>query len=267
MASRYSRQVLIDDWNQEQISTAKVVMVGAGALGNYVGLGLIGLGIGTLTIIDHDILERSNMNRQLIFTEDDIGSPKVSALATRLLERNRDVIVTGIYEQVTASNLTTLISDCDILVDAVDNIPTRVLLSRYALIKGIPLVHGATSHDGGQIGVITRDTPCYECFTNTEQLEMAQSQSCTALPMPSVSYVNQIIAGLMVENVRILLNPHKGESVIKPLLYYDIKNHNRFFSCEMQRKEHCACYDILTELGVDVIPLATEPTSNEVILV
>ena len=266
MASRYSRQELIADWNQEAISSAKIVMVGAGALGNYVGLGLIGLGIGTLTIIDQDILERSNMNRQLIFTEDDIGSPKVSALAIRLLERNQDVIVTGIYEQVTATNLTTLISDCDILIDAVDNTPTRVLLSRYALIKGIPLVHGATSHDGGQIGVITRETPCYECFTNTEQREMTQ-QSCTALPMPSVSYVNQIIAGLMVENVRVLLNPHKGESVIKPLLYYDTKNQNRFFPCEMQRKDDCTCYNILSELGVDVQSLTAEPISNEVILV
>jgi len=257
MKSRYSRQMLLEEWDQETISNAKIMMVGAGALGNYVGLGLIGLGVGSLTIIDHDILERSNMNRHLIFTEQDLGQQKATALKTRLTERNREVLITGINERITPSNLSTLVGDCDILVDAVDNIPTRVLLSRYTLIKGIPLVHGATSHNGGQTCVITRETPCYECFTNVEQhLETDQTQSCMALPIPSVAYVNQIIAGLMVENVRILLNPHPGEAIITPILYYDIRALHRFYSHPIEKKDHCTCHKILAEIeGVKVAPV------------
>ncbi|MFQ6123307.1 MAG: ThiF family adenylyltransferase [Candidatus Heimdallarchaeota archaeon] len=249
MIARYSRQTLIEGWDQEKLSNAKIVMVGAGALGNYVSLGLVGLGIGALTIIDKDVLERSNMNRQLLFTEKDIGRQKVSALAERLRERNSTTVVTSINEKITGNNLAALIGTCDILIDAVDNIPTRLLLSRYALIKGIPLVHGATSHNGGQMCVITRNTPCYECFTNIERhLTPSQNQSCTALPVPSVGYVNQIIAGLMVENVRILLNPHKGESIIEPILYYDLQYPQRFYSCAIQRKEQCSCREILITL-------------------
>lgn len=249
MIARYSRQTLIEEWDQDKLCNAKIVMVGAGALGNYMGLGLVGLGIGDLTIIDNDVLERSNMNRQLLFTERDIGRQKASALAERLLERNISTVVTSINERITGDNLVSLIGNCDILVDAVDNIPTRLLLSRYALIKGIPLVHGATSHNGGQMCVITRNTPCYECFTNIERhLTPSQNQSCTALPVPSVVYVNQIIAGLMVENVRMLLNPHKGESFIEPILYYDLKHPQRFYSCTIQRKELCSCREILAKL-------------------
>ena len=264
MSSRYARQELIADWNQELISSASIAVVGAGALGNFVCLGITGLGIGALTLVDNDILERSNLNRQLIFTEKDIGRSKAAALAARLQERNRYVLVTAINERITATNLADIIGDPDILIDAVDNLPTRVLLSRYALIKGIPLVHGATSHDGGQIAVITRDTPCYECFTNTDRIAEAQAQSCSSLPMPSVSYVNQIIAGLMVENVRILLNPLQGESVIKPLLYYDLRNPQRFFSCEIQRKDQCVCLDILSELKNEA-PFSTTKNAQEVI--
>ena len=250
MISRYSRQMLIEEWDQEKFREATVVMVGAGALGNYVGLGLIGLGIGAINIIDHDVLERSNMNRQLLFTERDLGHQKAPALTKRLRERNSEAVVTDITERVTADNLAVLIGDCDIICDCVDNIPTRVLLSRYALIKGIPLVHGATSHNGGQMCTITRNTPCVECFTNLERhLEIEENHSCTARPMPSVAYVNQIIAGLIVENVRILLNPHNGELFIEPILYYDIRMKQRFFSCDIQRKEQCTCRDILTELG------------------
>jgi len=71
--------------------------------------------------------------------------------------------------------------------------------------------------------------------------------------VPSVAYVNQIIAGLMVENVRILLNPHNGESFIEPLLYYDVRRPQRFFFGEIQRKEQCTCREILTELGVSEV--------------
>ena len=247
---RYDRQNQIKKWEQKRLLISKVSVIGAGALGNYVCAGLIGLGIGNIEIYDFDEIEIHNLNRQSMFTEEDIGFNKAEILTKRLQERNSEINIQGYSEKITEKNIATLLNDTDLIIDAVDNIETRAVLSRFSLIKNIPLVHGATSADGGQIAVITRETPCLECFMNTNRKN--SSQSCTDNPNPSVVYTTQVISGLMVENTRIILLPlNKLEKPTPPLLYYDLLSPNRFYHVNIQRKKDCICNEILKNVKVE----------------
>ena len=243
---RYNRQKLIENWDQLRLSRSKVSIIGAGALGNHVAAGLIGLGIGKIEIYDYDVIEIHNLNRQSLFIESDVGMNKAEILAKRLKERNSEIRVIGFKDKIEESNISTIIGSPDLIIDAVDNVKTRSIISRYSLIKAIPLIHGAISADGGQVGTITRETPCIECFMNTERID-TDSQSCTNKPEPSVIYSAQIIAGIMIENARIMLSPlNNHESPIPPLLYYDTNNPNRFYKIKLNKKKNCICEEIIS---------------------
>ncbi|MBD3229090.1 MAG: hypothetical protein GF329_12955 [Candidatus Lokiarchaeota archaeon] len=244
---RYDRQKLIEGWDQSKLSKANVAIIGAGALGNYVSAGLIGLGIGNIEIYDFDEIEIHNLNRQSLFIEEDVGENKAEILSQRLKERNGEINIQGFSEKIAEKNVSTLLENSDLIIDAVDNLETRKILSRFCLIKDKPLIHGATSADGGQVGTITRNSPCIECFMNINR-EDDEDQSCTNVKDPSVVYSTQIISGLMIENVRIVLLPLKDEKPISPLLYYDINAPNRFYHVKLKRKEDCICNSILDKI-------------------
>jgi molybdopterin/thiamine biosynthesis adenylyltransferase len=245
---RYNRQKIIEKWDQSKLTESKIIVVGAGALGNYVCAGLIGLGIGNIEIYDFDEIEIHNLNRQSLFTEEDIGKNKADILKDRLTERNSEVNIQGFNEKITEKNISTLFNDANVIIDAVDNLETRSIISRFCLIKNIPLIHGATSSDGGQIATITRETPCIECFMNTEK-EDTDDQSCTNVADPSVVYSTQIISGLMIECVRISILPlNDNEKPIVPILYYDMNSPGRFYHVKLKRKPDCVCNQILKKI-------------------
>jgi adenylyltransferase/sulfurtransferase len=163
---RYRRQILLfGDDAQEHLKTAHIFIAGAGGLGSPVAIYLAVAGVGTITIVDYDTIDRSNLNRQILHSDRDVGKKKtVSALET-LREYNPDISVTAIDATITNSNARELVGTADGIVDALDNYPVRYLLNRVALEKNIPFFHGAIRGFYGQATtIIPSKTACLECI-------------------------------------------------------------------------------------------------------
>jgi len=253
---KYDRQNRIEGWNQSKLSNAKVAIVGAGALGNHVCLGLIGLGIGTLKIFDFDTIEAHNLNRQSLFCESDVNQSKAEILARRLKERNSSLTILGIQEKVDDDNIEDLFRGIHLVIDCVDRISTRRILSRFCLERNITLIHGGVSWNGGQVGILTRQSPCINCiYPDSEQEREKKSEtSCTRKPEPSVVYISQIISGLMVERIRRVLMPLPIDPPLDiGLLKYQAELSPPFYFETIKRRETCECEKILKRVAPQIL--------------
>ncbi len=164
---RYDRQILIPGFGaagQAKLKKAKVFIAGAGGLGSPVAIYLAAAGVGTLRIADRDTVELSNLNRQVIHGENDIGGKKVTSAAAALKKLNPDVCVETIDKNITASNAAALVGDSDLIVDALDNLPTRYLLNLTAIKKNIPFFHGAVyGFEGRAMTILPGKSACLYC--------------------------------------------------------------------------------------------------------
>jgi len=165
---RYSRHVIMDDVGPDGQTTlldSAVLVVGAGGLGAPVIQYLAAAGVGHLTIVDDDVVERSNLQRQVLHREADVGTPKVESAARYVAALNPDVTVDPVETRVDADNADTLVADHDVVVDCSDNFPTRFLLNDACHLADTPLVHGAVYRFEGQALTITPAAgPCYRCL-------------------------------------------------------------------------------------------------------
>ncbi|MHA1795692.1 MAG: HesA/MoeB/ThiF family protein, partial [Promethearchaeota archaeon] len=253
---KYDRQIKISGWNQDKLSNARVAVIGAGALGNHVCLGLIGLGIGTIKIYDYDTIESHNLNRQSLFCEEDIGHNKAEILAERLEKRNSGIIIVGIDEKIEESTIDSVIRNVDLVIDCVDLIHVRKILNYYCIQNDIPMIHGGLSWFGGQVGILSRKTPCINCIfpESVQKQELQQETSCIYKPEPSVVYTSQIVAGLMVKCVREVLMPLPSDPPRKPgLIKFDFRFEKPFYFEPIQRKEKCECRKILKEVAPEIL--------------
>ena len=165
---RYDRQIMIYGFGregQEKLKKAKVFLAGAGGLGSPVAIYLAAAGIGTIRIADHDTVELSNLNRQILHWEENIGKKKVDSATSKLGKFNTGIKIETIAETITEANVSQFVADSDIIVDAMDNLPTRYLLNRTAIEKGIPFVHGAVyGFEGRAMTVLPGKTACLNCL-------------------------------------------------------------------------------------------------------
>ena len=163
---RYKRQILLfGEEGQERFSEAEIFIAGAGGLGSPVAIYLAVAGVGTLTLVDSDVVDLTNLNRQILHYDRDIGKKKVDSAAEKLGEINPDVTVRVVDAHIDKGNAATLVGKADGIVDAMDNYPTRYLLNRVALAKGVPLFHGAIRGMYGQATtIIPGKTPCLSCI-------------------------------------------------------------------------------------------------------
>lgn len=163
---KYSRQILLfGEEGQEKLKKAKVLVAGAGGLGSPVSTYLTIAGVGKIILADFDSVDPSNLNRQFLHHEKDIGRLKIESAKEKLLSMNPDIEVETIAEMLTESNLETLVPECDIIVDALDNLETRHILNRLAIKRKIPLIHGAvTGYDGQVTTIVPGKTPCFYCI-------------------------------------------------------------------------------------------------------
>ena len=165
--ARYERQIIIPGWTkvgQEKLKKAKVLVAGAGGLGSVILTYLAVVGVGRIKIIDGDKVELSNLNRQVLHTDRDIGRDKVDSAKEKLELLNPDIKVEAIKELITENNVFDLVGDYPI-VDAMDNLPTRLLLNRVAVKKNLPLFHGAVyGFEGRATTVIPGKTSCLKCL-------------------------------------------------------------------------------------------------------
>ncbi len=165
---RYDRQIMINGFGeagQEKLKKAKVFLAGAGGLGSPIAIYLAAAGIGSMRIADHDKVELSNLNRQVLHWEENIGRSKVESAAEKLHKFNTGIMIETIGETITEANVSKLVGDSDLIVDAMDNLPTRYLLNKTAVEKGIPFFHGAVyGFEGRAMTVLPGKTACLNCL-------------------------------------------------------------------------------------------------------
>ena len=165
---RYLRQIAIEGFGekgQEALSQARVLVAGAGGLGCAVCTYLAAAGIGTLRVVDRGEVELSNLNRQVLFGTGDIGKAKAPTLEARLRDMNPAVRYEALNKTITEESISGMLDRIDLVVDALDNLPTRYLLNKACLDAGLPLVHGAVHGFQGQaMTVIPKRGPCLMCL-------------------------------------------------------------------------------------------------------
>ena len=164
---RYSRHLImpqVGSQGQRRLLDAKVLIVGAGGLGSPVAVYLALAGVGTLGIVDFDVVELSNLQRQILHNQEDIGRPKVVSAKETLNKYNSDVKVIVHEEPLTSENAMRIIPEYDIIVNGADNFPARYLVNDAAYLSGKPLVDGAILLFDGQASVFIPEQGCYRCL-------------------------------------------------------------------------------------------------------
>ena len=167
---RYSRHILLDEVGiegQERILAAHALVIGAGGLGSPVALYLGSAGVGRITLVDHDVVDLTNLQRQIAHTTKRVGQPKVASAAQAVQAINPDVQLTALQERVDALRLHTLVQEATVVLDCSDNYATRQAVNAACVRLGKPLVAGAVIRFDAQITVIDpreSGTPCYACL-------------------------------------------------------------------------------------------------------
>ncbi len=165
---RYHRQMMIGGWGEEgqrKLKAARVFVAGAGGLGSPASIYLAVAGIGHITIVDFDSPDLSNLNRQILHNDFRVGLNKALSAQLTLRELNPSIEVTGLAVRIEADNVDELVGEADIIVDCMDNFPTRYLLNACARRKGIPFVHGSVWGLEGKLTFIhSPETACLECI-------------------------------------------------------------------------------------------------------
>jgi len=163
---RYARHLILSEVGgpgQQKLAAARVLIVGAGGVGGPAALYLAAAGVGNLTLVDDDAVSLSNLHRQILFTDDDIGRPKVEAAAARLSTTNPHINVRAVAERLTPANAPSLIAEHDVVIDGTDDFGTRFTVNDACLTADKPLVSGALGRWNGQVAVFT-GAPCYRCL-------------------------------------------------------------------------------------------------------
>ncbi len=172
--NRYSRQVLfgpIGESGQEKLAGGSAVIIGCGGLGSVLANNLVRAGIGKLRLIDKDILEESNLQRQLLFNEEDVIKkfPKVIAAHKRLKAINSDIDIETIHEEIDKNNINKSIGGFDLVLDGTDNFPTRYIINRACIERSIPFIYGAVAASFGMVyNVMPGKGICLKCLFREE---------------------------------------------------------------------------------------------------
>ncbi len=220
--SRYSRHLLIPEVGedgQQRILDARVLLVGAGGLGSPAALYLAAAGVGTLGIVDADVVDASNLQRQIVHATDRLGEPKVLSAKRTIEALNPDVRVQPYEERLTSENVDRILGEgWDVIVDGADNFPTRYLVNDASIWHGIPVVHGSIFRFEGQVTVFAPGAgPCYRClFPQPPPPELAPS--CAEGGVLGV--LPGIIGSLQAsETLKLILD--RGDTLAGRLLLFD----------------------------------------------
>lgn len=236
---RYSRHILLNELGiegQRRLLAAHAVVIGAGGLGSPVALYLGSAGVGHITVVDHDTVDATNLQRQIAHTMDRVGSPKADSVRQAVAAINPDVHVTALVQRANATLLDTLLPSAQVVVDCSDNFATRQAINHACVRHQKPLVWGAAIRFDGQLGVYDprRPTsPCYACvFPPDERVDDA---ACATMGVfaPLVGVVGSLQAG---EALKLLAG--LGSTLVDRLLMVDARDMT-FTSVGVSR--HAAC--------------------------
>src|SRR5579862_328960 len=220
--TRYSRHLLIPEIGeagQLKLLDSKILLIGAGGLGSPAALYLAAAGVGRIGIVDADIVDETNLQRQIAHSLNTLGTPKVDSAKARIEGLNPDVQVTTYRERLSSDNVDRILDDgWEIVVDGTDNFPTRYLLNDACVWRGIPLVYGSIYRFEGQVTVFKpHEGPCYRClFPEPPPAELAPSCS-----EGGVLGVLPGIVGTLQTNEALKLAVGAGEPLVGRLLLFD----------------------------------------------
>ena len=259
---RYSRQRLIPGWDQERLAKARIIVAGAGALGNEVLKNLALLGVGNLLIVDFDRVELSNLSRSVLFHDSDIGQPKASTAARALKRLNPDVCARAIDGDLESDLGLGEIRECDLVLGCVDSIYARWALNRACQKAGRPWIDAGISASVGQISLyVPGQGACYECgMTQQMWSQIHERRSCMLLPrslpaatIPATPVIASFTAALQVNEALAWLharsNLRSGEMVTVSVSPYSLS------SCTMNAREDCLAHDEYSpSIFVDAVP-------------
>lgn len=165
---RYDRQIMMEDFGEEgqkKLKSTTALVAGAGGLGSLASIYLAVAGIGRLKVVDSDVVELSNLNRQILYGDEDVGDRKADVLEKVLRGINNDIEIEAINSKITDDSIEDLTDGCDLIVDCMDNYPTRFVLNRGAIDSKIPLFHAAVEGMRGQaMTIIPGETACLKCL-------------------------------------------------------------------------------------------------------
>ncbi len=218
---RYSRHILlpeVDIEGQERLLGAKVLIVGLGGLGAPVAMYLAASGVGELWLADHDEVDLSNLQRQIVHTTERIGEPKVVSAAAALQALNPDTRLVPIEEKLSGDALVSRVHDVDLVVDATDNFGVRYAINQACVATRTPLVSGAAIRLEGQVTVFDPrrdDSPCYRCLYDVNEEEQLNCATSGVLA-PLVGVIGSMQA---LEAVKLLAGV--GSSLAGKLLLFD----------------------------------------------
>lgn len=167
--NRYARHIVLKEIGgpgQQALLGARAVIIGAGGLGGPAGLYLAAAGLGAITIVDDDVVELSNLQRQIQFSQDSLGQPKAQTMQKNLARLNSGINVDYKQARLDQNNAEKLLRGYDIILDGTDSFETRFVVNRISIALGIPLVSGAIGRFNGQVGIFNSglDMPCYQCL-------------------------------------------------------------------------------------------------------
>jgi molybdopterin/thiamine biosynthesis adenylyltransferase/rhodanese-related sulfurtransferase len=262
--NRYQRHLLlpeIGEAGQQRLLESKVLLLGAGGLGSPAALYLTAAGVGTIGIVDMDVVDSSNLQRQILHNLDRVGERKVDSARKTLTAMNPDVEVLTYDVRLGADNVLEIIDSYDVIVDGTDNFPTRYLLNDAALVKRIPVVHGSIFRFEGQVTVFCPyEGPCYRCLV-PEPPPAELAPSCAEAGVLGV--LPGIIGSIQaIEAIKLLLEI--GKPLIGRLLAYDALEQS-FRTFKIRRDQACpACGEhageiVIAEYDDLCMPHPTQP--------
>ena len=234
---RYSRHVIMDEVGPEgqaALLDSRILIVGCGGLGAPVIQYLAAAGVGHLTLADDDAVERSNLQRQVIHADADVGKPKVESARAYVERLNPDVAVDARETRIERSNAADLVAGHDVVVDATDNFPTRYLLNDACRLAETPLVHGAIYKFEGQATTLVPDGPCYRCL-------FPEAPEPGTIPDCATTGVLGVLPGTVgaiqaTEAVKLVVG--FGDPLVGRLLFYDAAD-TSFETAEYRSRPTC----------------------------
>jgi molybdopterin/thiamine biosynthesis adenylyltransferase/rhodanese-related sulfurtransferase len=248
--NRYHRHVLlpeIGEAGQQKLLESKVLLLGAGGLGSPAAMYLAAAGVGTLGIVDMDVVDASNLQRQILHNVDRIGERKVDSAKKTLTALNPDVDVVTYDVRFGADNILDIIDGYDVIVDGTDNFPTRYLLNDASLVKRIPVVHGSIFRFEGQVTVFKPyEGPCYRCM-------LPEPPPAELAPSCAEAGVLGVLPGIVgsiqaLEAIKVLLD--LGDPLVGRLLAYDALEES-FRTFKVRRDPECpACGENAGEIVI-----------------
>ncbi|MCP4672321.1 MAG: adenylyltransferase [Desulfobacula sp.] len=247
---RYSRHIILQDVGVEgqmKISKAKVLVIGAGGLGSPALLYLAAAGVGTIGIADGDVVDLSNLQRQVIHATNDVDTPKIISAKQKINNLNPDVNVVTYQEMLTAENITKIIEDYDFIIDGTDNFPAKFLVNDACIFSGKPFSHaGILKFFGQTITIVPGETTCYRCIFH-------EPPPLNVVPSCAQAGVIGVIAGVLGtlqanEAMKFILG--KGNLITSRLLTFDALE-SKFRDLPIKKNPECpVCGEnpVITEL-------------------